>query len=67
MVFDFVRIGETARNGLGEDQFSIEMDVEDPTSSFDQLRTNPELSLDLVRQAGGSRLVVSNYAVFNRQ
>jgi hypothetical protein len=50
---------------LGEDQVTVEADIEDATASLDQFGSFAEQSLNFVRQTGGSRTVVSNDAVFN--
>jgi hypothetical protein len=41
-------------------------DLEDPAGSFDELRFDAELLLNLFRQTGGAREVVSDRAVLNR-
>ena len=50
---------------LGEDQLAIGHHLEDATSGFDILDLDPVLLLQLVRQTGGSGLVVSLNAVFD--
>lgn len=62
---DLAGVGEASQLMLGEDQFAVEANVEDPTASLDQVGSLAELSLNFVRQTGGTRLVVSNHAVFD--
>jgi hypothetical protein len=51
---------------LREDHLSVELDVEDAIIALDQARLYGELLLNLGRQTGGLRQVVSAYAVFDR-
>src|SRR5205823_10132112 len=50
---------------LGENALAVDSDVEDAAAAADDLRLDAELFLDLSRQTGGSREVVSNAAVIN--
>ena len=54
---------EPTRLVLGEDQLSIDDDVEDASRSLQELRLDSEFILDLGRQTGGAGQVVSPYAV----
>ena len=58
--------GESAGLSLGENRLAIEMNLEDTTTAFDELRLDTETFLDAVRQTGGAGVVVSNPAIFNR-
>jgi hypothetical protein len=51
---------------LGEEQISIHHDIEHAPVASNQSGFDAELSLDLGRQTGGPRVVVSNSAVCNR-
>lgn len=55
-----------ARDPLREDFLIIQEDLEDSTRALDQLGLNPESTLNLVRQTGGAGVVVSDYAVLDR-
>jgi len=59
-------IGEPAERSLGEHQVALDRDLEDPVLTLDQLNPSPELVLQLGRQPGGPRLVISNNAVLDR-
>jgi hypothetical protein len=48
---------------LGEDLLVVHADHEDAAAAADELRLDPQLLLDLSRQTGGSREVVSDPAV----
>lgn len=48
------------------DQIAICLDIKDATRPFDQLCLDAERALNRVRQTGGSWLVVSHSAVFDR-
>jgi hypothetical protein len=50
---------------LGEDQLVADGDLEDSAGSFDELGFDAELLLDLLRQTGGARKVVSDSAVLD--
>jgi hypothetical protein len=50
---------------LGEDQLVVDSDLKDASAATDQLRLEAELALDLRRQTGSARVVVSHRAVFN--
>jgi len=56
-------LGKPTRLVLGEDEFSVHDDIEDPTSAFDELCLGTELFGDRGRQTGGPWEVVSGYAV----
>jgi hypothetical protein len=51
---------------LREDQLAVEMDLEDAARALDQRRLEAERSLQMRRQTGGARQVVSNPAVLDR-
>jgi hypothetical protein len=51
---------------LREDQLAVEPHIEDASGALDQIRALAELLFNFVRQTGGTWLVVSNHAVFNR-
>ena len=55
--------GEASLLDLGEDALAIDGDDEDPAAAAHDFAFNAELPLDLGRQTGGSRKVVSNAAV----
>ena len=61
----FSGLGKAARRAFGEDQLAVEGDFEDAVLPFDQGGLDVELVVDLVRQTGGSGLVVSNHAVLD--
>jgi len=50
---------------LGKNELVVHFDLEDPAGSLDELGPDAELSLDLFRQTGGSRVVVSDGAVLD--
>ena len=56
---DFTGIGETAELLLGEDEIAVHGDLEDPSAPLDELWLDAELLLNLVRQTGGAREVLS--------
>jgi hypothetical protein len=58
-------LGEAAERLLGEDQLVVERDLEDAATGGDQLALDTEFGLQLGRQTGGARLVVSLLAVFD--
>ena len=58
-------LGETTVGFLRVDQLTVERDLEDAVLALDQGRLDVEVLGDLVRQTGGSGLVVSNDAVFD--
>ena len=64
-VRDLSWVGESPELLLGEDEASVDGHFEDPALALDQLGTLTEQAFELVRQTGGSRLVVSNYTVFD--
>ena len=59
-------LGEPALLMLGEDELSVDDDIEDSPGALEQLRLNTEFLGDPGRQTGGLREVVSGYAVGNR-
>lgn len=59
-------VGETPGPVLRVHQPSVDGDIEHSARTLDQLRTGAELALQHVRQTGGSREVVSNDAVLDR-
>ena len=65
-VLDLARIGEPTGHVFREHQLAVQVDVEDAAAPLDQLGPDAELPLDLVRQTGGTRTVVSDDAVFDR-
>jgi hypothetical protein len=58
-------LGETPELLLREDELVVRLDLEDPSVALDELRPGPELLLDLLRQTGGARVVVSGRAVLD--
>ena len=62
---DLAGIREAAALLLGEDDLVVDRDLEDPAGSFDELGLDAELLLDLFRQTGGARIVVSDGAVLD--
>jgi hypothetical protein len=63
--FDLAGEGKAARLLLGEEQLVVEGDFEDSSGTLDELRLDPELLLDLLRQTGGAGVVVSDSAVLD--
>jgi hypothetical protein len=57
--------GEAAGLLLREHQVAIHLDVEDAARSLDQVRTDAEPLLQLVRQTGGTGQVASRHAVLD--
>jgi hypothetical protein len=56
---------EAAKLLLGEDQVVADGDLEDPAAALDEPGLKSELLLDLSRQTGGTRVVVSSDAVLD--
>ena len=65
LLLDLSRLREAAELFLGEDEVVPHGDLEDATAATDQLRLDAELLLDLSRQTGGARIVVSTGAVLD--
>jgi hypothetical protein len=63
--FDLPRLGEAALLLLREDQLIPDGDLEDSSRTLDELGLDTEFPLDLLRQTGGAREVVSDTAVFD--
>jgi hypothetical protein len=63
--FDLARVRETTCLLLGEEQLVVDSDLEDSSGALDELRLDPELLLDLLRQTGGAGVVVSDAAVLD--
>jgi hypothetical protein len=63
---DLAGVREPAGLLLGEDELVVDRDLEDSSRSFDELRLDAQLLLDLFRQTGGARVVVSDGAVLDR-
>jgi hypothetical protein len=63
---DLAGFREPAGLPLGEHQLAVHLDVEDAGGSLDELGLDAELLLDLCRQTGGARKVVSDGAVLDR-
>jgi hypothetical protein len=64
-VLDLARHGEAPGSLLGEDEIAVDADVEDTARALDQLGPDAELALQLVRQTGGAREIISNQAVLD--
>src|SRR5262245_17864725 len=62
---DFALLGKASERFLGEDLRAIHRDFEHPTAPRDQLTVDGKDLLQLGRQTGGSRLVVSLNAVLD--
>jgi len=62
---DLAGLREPACLPLGEHQLAVHLDVEDAARPFDELGLDAGLLLDLCRQTGGARIVVSDGAVLN--
>jgi hypothetical protein len=62
---DLAGLRETAGLLLGEDDLVVHRDLEDASGSLDELSLDAELLLDLFRQTGGARIVVSDGAVLD--
>jgi len=63
---DLAGLREPACLPLGEHQLAVHLDVEDAARPLDELRRDADLLLDLCRQTGGARIVVSDGAVLDR-
>jgi hypothetical protein len=63
---DVVLVGEATRLFLRVDKLFIRNHVEDPASTLDQLRLDPQVLPQCGRQTGSPRKVVSTDAVCNR-
>jgi hypothetical protein len=63
---DFAGLRESAGLLLGEHELVVHRDLEDSSGSLDELRPDAQLLLDLFRQTGGAREVVSDGAVLDR-
>lgn len=61
----FAGLGKTTFLFLGEDDLAVQGDMEHASMPFDQLRFEPELGFDFVRQTGGSGEVTSGSTVFD--
>ena len=48
-----------------EDPLAVDGDVEDPAAAAHEMALDAQLFLDLSRQTGGSRKIVSNAAVID--
>jgi len=64
-LLDLARHGKTLGLLLGEDQLVVDGDLEDAAAAPDELRLEAEPALNLRRQTGGARVVVSHCAVFD--
>ena len=62
---DFSVVGKAVQGTLGEDQLAVDGNLEHTTARGDELAFNLERFLQLGRQTGGARLVVSLTAVFD--
>ncbi len=62
---DLARFRKPTQGALGVDQLVVEIDLEHPSRTFDQLGLNAKVVSNFSRQTGGSRLVVSDYAVLD--
>jgi hypothetical protein len=62
---DLAGLRETAGLLLGEQELVVDRDLEDSAAAFEELGPEAELRLDLVRQTGGTRVVVSDGAVLD--
>jgi hypothetical protein len=63
---DLSRLGMTAERAFGEDQVAVHGHLEHPPGRRDQAKLRlRELLLQLSRQTGGSRLVISDDAVLD--
>jgi hypothetical protein len=64
-VRDLARTREAACLLLGEDEVAVHLDVEDAAPALEQVRPDAEPLFQLVRQTGGTGLVISSYAVLD--
>jgi cell division FtsZ-interacting protein ZapD len=62
---DLAREGKAPDLLLREDELAVQPDVEDAAAALDQLGADAQLLLQLVRQTGGARQVVSGHAVLD--
>jgi hypothetical protein len=62
---DLAGLREAAGLLLREDDLVVDRDLEHPAGSLDELGLDAELPLDLFRQTGGARIVVSDGAVLD--
>lgn len=67
LVLHLTWLGEATRVCLGEDELSIEGDLECSSRALHELGVDVEALLDLVCQTGSAGVVVSDNAIFNRQ
>jgi hypothetical protein len=63
---DFSGVWKSSKSRLGEDEIAVNLDIEDAAASSDQPRRCTGDLLQLGRQPGSPRLVVSLTAVFDR-
>jgi hypothetical protein len=63
---DLAGLGEAAGFLLGEDDLVAGCDLENSSGALDELGSDPELLLNLVRQTGGAGVVISDGAVLDR-
>ena len=60
---NLARVREPARFELGENEFTIDFNVEDPVSPGNQLGLNTQTVAQFIRQTGGLGFVVSLRAI----
>jgi hypothetical protein len=61
--FNLAVVGKPAEFVFRENEFPVQHDFKDAAAGFDDLRIGAEFPLELVRQTGGSRPVVSHAAI----
>jgi hypothetical protein len=62
---DLARFWKATDLSFGEHETTIDDDLEDTVLALDQSGVGAELALELCRQPGGTRFVVSNNAVLD--
>jgi hypothetical protein len=59
-------VGELAGLMLAVNEVAVDLHIKDASSAFDQLGVDVEGFLELIRQTGGIRCVVSLHAILDR-
>jgi hypothetical protein len=59
-------VRKSSQSALREHQFAVDRDLEDPVLALYQLNRGCKLALQLGRQPGSPRLIISNNAVLDR-
>lgn len=67
LLLDFLHLGETSDSSFREQELPVEFHLEDAVAALDQGGFDPKPLLQLLRQTGGSREVVSDDAILDGQ